>query len=97
MTEIKINTKKGENGALIATAFKFGEDTTPEQSFKEVVDAVVMFARLNAEAAQKTGLEVTWLDVLDKLLLDLTYERVQLEDAIKNGKIKDFPGGDVTD
>ncbi len=85
MTEIKINTKKGENGALIATVFKFGEETTPEQSFNEVVDAVVMFAKLNAEAAQKTGLEVSTLDVLDKFIDNLKIERKKLASIFKTG------------
>ena len=67
MTEIKINSKSdGNDGFIVATAFKVGKDTTPEQGFREIIDAIVMFARLNAEAAQKTGLEVSTLDVLDK-------------------------------
>ena len=79
MTEIKINSKpEGEDGILVATAFKFGEDTTPEQSFRELLDAVVAFSRLNADAAQKTGLEISALDVLDKFIDCLEFEKKKL-------------------
>lgn len=79
MTEIKINSKPdGKDHIVIASAFKFGKNTTPEQSFMEVIDAVLMFSGLNAAAARKTGLELSTVDVLDKFIDSLVFERERL-------------------
>ena len=95
MILIKIDSKVEEDGGLnVFSSFDFGDDTPPEQSFKEIIDVVVMFARLTAEEARKTGLEVSWMDVLDKLIKDLVSERMRIENAIETGSVTDLYNGE---
>ena len=77
------------DGKHVFTDFQTGEDTPPEQSYREVLNAVLSFAKLNAAAARKSGVEASWVGVLDKMLSDLKAARDTIDAKIKAGELSE--------
>jgi hypothetical protein len=74
----------------IITDFQFGKDTSPEQSYREVLSAVIEFAKLNAAACNKIEPDsITWPDVLDKMVSDLQFARNTIARRLEDGTLSD--------